>query len=241
MGTLGIITQMTLKVRPKPEASAFIWTPFPSLASLGSTIDALNTSATRPVALDLLSAPAARIIGEPLNLPTGDWILVIGLEDNATSVSWQINRLMIELGRADLTILEHALAAAGWASLTEFSVAELGLVSCVVSVRPSDVIPFVESIDPGRWAVQAHAGNGIVRLHALGEWTLDQAAAEIDRFRAMTERDGGSVILGRCPSECKAQLGVWGRPRPDWALAQRIKQALDPTGVLNPGRFVGGI
>ncbi len=241
MGTLGIITQMTLKVRPRPEASAVVWVPFTSLASIGDTLDGLNTSGSRPVALDLLSPLAARTIGEPLNVPAGDWVLVIGLEDNATSLSWQLNRLMIELGRADLTILQDQHAAAGWASLTEFSAADLGPVSCVVSIRPSGVIPFVESIDPGRWAVQAHAGNGIVRLHALGDWTLDQATAEIDRFRSLTERDGGSAILARCPTGWKVRLGVWGRPRPDWALAERVKQALDPIGAFNPGRFVGSI
>jgi glycolate oxidase FAD binding subunit len=241
MGTLGIITQMTLKVRPKPEASAFVWVPFTSLASLDGTLDALNSSAARPIALDLLSAPAARIIGDSLNAPADEWVVVIGLEDNSTSVSWQINRLMIELGRADLTVFQNDHGAAGWSGLIEFSVAELGPISCVVSVRPSGVIPFVESVDPGRWAVQAHAGNGIVRLHALDEWTMDQAAAEIERFRSRTERDGGSVILARCPTAWKARLGVWGRPRPDWTLAKRIKQALDPAGALNPGRFVAGI
>jgi glycolate oxidase FAD binding subunit len=241
MGTLGLITQMTLKVRPRPEASAIVWVPFTSLASLGDTLEALNTSGSRPVALDLLSLSAARIIGEPLNAPAGDWVLIIGLEDNATSLSWQINRLMIELGRADLTIFQDEHAVAGWAGLTEFSAAELGPVSCVVSIRPSGVIPFVESIDPRRWAVQTHAGNGVVRLHALGNWTQDQAAADVDRFRSLSERDGGSVILSRCPTEWKTRLGVWGRPRPDWTLADRVKQALDPLGAFNPGRFVGRI
>jgi glycolate oxidase FAD binding subunit len=241
MGTLGIITQVTLKVRPRPEASAIVWVPFTSLASLGDALEALNTSGSRPVALDLLGAPAARIIGEPLNVPASDWVLVIGLEDNATSLSWQFNRLMIELGRADLTFFQDEHAAAGWSALTEFSTAKLGPVSCVASIRPSGVIPFVNSIDPGRWAVQAHAGNGIVRLHALGDWTLDDAAAEIERFRTLTEPDGGSMILARCPTEWKLRLGVWGRPRPDWALAERVKQALDPIGAFNPGRFVGSI
>ncbi len=44
MGTLGILTQMTLKVRPRPEASAFVWVPFANLSALGGTLDALNTS-----------------------------------------------------------------------------------------------------------------------------------------------------------------------------------------------------
>jgi len=49
------------------------------------------------------------------------------------------------------------------------------------------------------------------------------------------------LILPRCPTAWKASLRVWGTPRPDWALAERVKQALDPRGVMNPGRFVGTI
>ena len=55
MGTLGIITQLTLKVRPIPEASAIVWVPFWNPKSLADTLDELNKSATRPVALELLN------------------------------------------------------------------------------------------------------------------------------------------------------------------------------------------
>ena len=54
MGTLGIITQLTLKVRPIPEASAIVWVPFWNPKSLADTLDQLNTSGTRPIALELL-------------------------------------------------------------------------------------------------------------------------------------------------------------------------------------------
>ena len=207
-----------------------------------ATLDALNTSGSRPVALDLLSPSAARIVGEPLNVPADDWVLVIGLEDNATSVHWQINRLMIELGRADLTVLqdEHAAGRLGGPHRVLRGRARSGLLRGeppAVRRRPASSSRSI----PARWAVQAHAGNGIVRLHALGDWTLDQAAAEIDRLRALTEREGGSVILAPLSTGWKVRLGVWGRPRADWALAERVKQALDPIGAFNPGRFVGSI
>ena len=55
MGTLGIITQLTLKVRPIPEASALVWVPFWNPKSLADTLDQLNTSGTRPVALEFLN------------------------------------------------------------------------------------------------------------------------------------------------------------------------------------------
>ncbi len=241
MGTLGIITQMTLKVRPLPEASAIAWVPFGTLDAAGATLDALNTSGTRPVALELLNPTAARLVGEPLNLEADGWVVAIGLEDNASSVRWQLNRLMIELGRADLTVREEEGAAGLWSALTEFQAGQHGPLCCVASLPPSRVVSVLNQVDHHRWATQAHAGNGIVRLHALGDWSLEQAAADVHRLRALCVADGGNTIVARCPTEWKERLGVWGEPRPDWVLAAKVKQALDPLGALNPGRFVGEI
>lgn len=241
LGTLGIITQLTLKVRPIPEADSLVWVPFSTADSLGPVLDRLNTSATRPVAVELLNPTGARLAGEALGFPVGDWAIVVGFEDNAASVAWQVDRLMIELGRTNIVIREGADAAPLWSSLTEFQAAEVGPVSFVANLRPSTVAPFVRGLDPDRWAVQTHAGNGIVRAHALGASDWQALAPEIDRLRAAADRDGGNLILSRCPTEAKERLRVWGEPRPDWALAERVKRALDPKGVMNPGRFVATI
>jgi FAD/FMN-containing dehydrogenase len=53
--------------------------------------------------------------------------------------------------------------------------------------------------------------------------------------------DGGNLILSRCPRDWKDGLGVWGEPRADWAISERVKSALDPHHAMNPGRFVGRI
>ncbi len=59
MGTLGIIAEMTLKVRPLPEASALAWCRFHRLLDAAQAVDRLNTSNTRPVAIELMNGPAA--------------------------------------------------------------------------------------------------------------------------------------------------------------------------------------
>jgi glycolate oxidase FAD binding subunit len=237
MGTLGVIVQLTLKVRPLPERSALVWVPFPGPDALGPVLDRLNTSATRPVAIELLNPPAARHVG----LPAEEWALVVGFEDNAPSVAWQIDRLSTELGRTDAVTREGADAEPLWGALTGFQAAELGPVCVVASIKPSSVADYVKALDPARWAVQAHAGNGVVRAHRLGETDLDALAPEVDVLRAAAARDGGALTLSRCPAPWKERLRVWGDPRPDWVLSERIKRALDPRGVMNPGRFVGTI
>jgi glycolate oxidase FAD binding subunit len=241
MGTLGIITQLTLKVRPVPEATALVWAPFWNLMSLADTLDRLNTSATRPIALELLNGPAARAVGHGLGLPTGSGIIAIGYEDNAGSVRWQLDRLKSELARDDIAIVEGADAQPLWKALTDFPAARVGPVTIVANIRPSSSASFVEALNPERWSAHAHAGNGIVRAHALGDWTLEKMAQQITKLRALATQDGGNLILARCPTEWKNELRVWGEPRADWAIAERVKAALDPPAAMNPGRFVGGI
>jgi glycolate oxidase FAD binding subunit len=241
LGTLGVITQLTLKVRPIPEASALVWASFARPDALAGILDRLNTSATRPIAVELLNPSGAKLTGEALGLPAGGWVLAAGFEDNATTVSWEVDRVRSELGQVETVIREGADAEPLWSALTGFPAVEAGPVSFTASLRPSSIVAFVEGLDPARWAVQAHAGNGIVRGHALGPIDDDWLGPEVDRLRDRADRDGGSLILPRCPTHRKAALRVWGTPRPDWAMAERVKHALDPKGVMNPGRFVGTI
>ena len=41
--------------------------------------------------------------------------------------------------------------------------------------------------------------------------------------------------------EMRRRYEVWGPPRPEWDLTRLIKRTFDPGGVLNRGRYVGGI
>jgi glycolate oxidase FAD binding subunit len=243
MGTLGIITQVTLKVRPIPEASALAWITLDATATLASSLDGLNTSGTRPIAIDVLNQAAARSVGQSAGLPAAASVLVVGFEDNANSVQWQLDQLRQELGSAStgLSVIKGADAAPVWTALTQFQVIDDGRFTIVANLRPSYVVTFIEKLDPGRWSVQAHAGNGIVRAHAIGEWDLESAASDVTELRRLAVENGGNLMVSRCATDWKERLKVWGQPRADWAIAERIKDALDPVHAMNPGRFVGRI
>ena len=75
VGTLGVITQVTLKVKPRPEASAAV--VFGCAAgSIGPVLDLLHASRSRPVAVELLNAAAWRAVG---GIPSvsDEWIIAV--------------------------------------------------------------------------------------------------------------------------------------------------------------------
>jgi glycolate oxidase FAD binding subunit len=57
------------------------------------------------------------------------------------------------------------------------------------------------------------------------------------QLRAVIERTGGSLVIMRDAGE----LDAWGTAGDTLPLMRALKQQFDPRGVLNPGRFVGGI
>ncbi len=242
MGTLGIIAELTLTVRPKPEASAIGWVALDRAEDAADVLDRLNTSRTRPIAVELLNRKAAEAIGGGCGLPASDWVIAVGLEDNAASVRWQRDALGPEVQPGRLEIVEGVEAEPVWRALAEFAAAETGPLSLVASLKPSAVVELASQPDAESWAIQAHAGSGVVHFHRLDENAgLNELAPVVNDLRHRAAESGGNLILSRCPTIWKERLRVWGEPRGDWALMEQVKNALDPGGVMNPGRFVGTI
>jgi glycolate oxidase FAD binding subunit len=64
---------------------------------------------------------------------------------------------------------------------------------------------------------------------ALGDW------------RALVHAAGGHAMLEWAPLAVKERVPVWDPPGAPHRIMARLKAELDPRGILNPGRFVGGI
>jgi glycolate oxidase FAD binding subunit len=52
---------------------------------------------------------------------------------------------------------------------------------------------------------------------------------------------GGYLVVLDAPEPARRTVDVWGPPPDGVAVMRRLKAEFDPKGVLNPGRFVGGI
>jgi len=244
-GTLGIIVAATLKLRPKPEAETLVAAAFDSLKDCGLATRALMASDLIPSAVDLLDGESAATIGLPGDRPA----LVVGFDGLPEQVEWQraeLARLCREAGGGEL----RGLPAATWAALPVAARRAVAGPAAVMrlSVLPARVAEVVERASATarslglRAAFSAHAGVGVISgALAPGPDAVARVASTLSDWRAAARGAGGHATLEVAPLAVKEAVGVWDQPGPAGRLMGRIKAQLDPNGILNPGRFVGGI
>ncbi|HVX61285.1 MAG TPA: FAD-binding oxidoreductase [Pirellulales bacterium] len=242
LGTLAVITQVTLKVKPLPEATAFLSCEVADSAQAEPLLAALVQSQTTPVAIELAAGPLWQ--AEPVSAGNAARLLV-GFEGSTAEVDWQLAELRREWQTQDAPgVVEHAgkTATSIWSQLTQFACAsDAGLV-VKANVLPSATTRFMQlcrELDP-QVSLLAHAGNGIV-LASFPEFSpADTSNWLIKRLQpAAAAASGNLVVWSRAGGELTRQA-VWGVTRDDAEVMRAVKRQFDPRGLLNPGRFVYG-
>ena len=184
VGTLGIVSQVTLKVKPKAEASAAVVFGCDT-ASVGAVLDLLHASKSRPVAVALLNRAAWPSAGS-------DWVVAVGFEEKQTTVNWQRETLLAELKR------DVADAPADvWERVTALQVRPESRSIWKISDRPSRVADVVRSLPPGA-LVHAEALNGIVWCHADGPVegaVLRRGPVAAKKTLPVWGREGGDRVM----------------------------------------------
>ncbi len=219
LGTLGVITQLTLKVKPKPEASTVVALGCDA-AALGAVLDRLAASKTRPIAVELLNAAAWREtrIGAPVTAP---WVIVVGFEEKATAVRWQVETLIDELKAVSVRDVTELPDTSIFDALTALQLRTGTRFLGKLSVLPRKLADTILEL-PSDSLVHAHALNGVAWVHS------DEVLPE-------------GATVRRCPAERKKALQVEGPVPSSWELMRHVKQTLDPDNVFNPGRLFGDI
>jgi glycolate oxidase FAD binding subunit len=254
LGTLGLIVEATVKLRPLPEADRACWGAFADLAAAGTAVRAVMASDLVPHSIELLDAEAAAACGAAMPA-SGGAALLLGFDGLASPVAWQLGeaeRLLRGVGAGTVTVLDEPAAAAMLGRVRDLraAVAE-PLAVARAALLPSQVAPFLAEAAAGartaglRLVAAAHAGSGIATLMLTPREGDGRAAAATVKTLALL-RDharaaGGELVLEWAPLAVKEEVGVWDAPSPAVRLMQGIKAQLDPKGIMNPGRFVGGI
>jgi glycolate oxidase FAD binding subunit len=243
VGTLGVITQLTLKVRPKPEASAAV--AFGCDARhVPEVLDRLHGSSSRPVAVGLLNPLAWQAAGgSPLG-PKPGWVVVAGFEEKAVTVEWQVSTLLGELKAApirDATEFRGPTAGPVWQGLTGLQQRPESRLIWKVGVPPSRVWEVTTTTIPH--LAHAEALSGVAWLHAPDGIGLPAGPSDPSLQWVEQKLLGacGHYAIRRCPTAWKKSLPVWGRDTGDRDLMRHVKRTLDPNNVFNPGRLFGDL
>jgi glycolate oxidase FAD binding subunit len=245
-GTLGVIVEATLKLRPQPEHERLAAVAFDRLKDSGAAVRAILGSDLIPSTLDLLDAESSRALGLG-----GGFTLVVGFDGLAEQVAWQaeeLRRLTTPLGGRDVGSVPTEI----WARLATAARAAFPTPAALVkmAVLPAAV---TETMEHGANAARqrglltawtAHAGVGVLTAALFSARELPEPDPIVDiltEWRGIARAGGGHAVLEWAPLPIKAQVPVWDDPGPAGRIMQRIKAQLDPRNILNPGRFVAGV
>jgi glycolate oxidase FAD binding subunit len=246
-GALGVITEITTKLLPLPEASATLLASFGDLAKAGSMTRKILHSVLLPSAMELMDGKAAGQLAEKAR-----YLVAFSLEGVGEAVERQvaeIGELAKREGAVDTKVLKGEDDRTFWIRVRDFalsSAAPIILRTNVVISKLPEILGRYETMASGAGigcALIGHAGNGILTSYILdcGAAKMGPVVDLIGKFTDEAAKHEGNLIVESSPRDLKERVSVWGRPRSDEAVMRRLKETVDPEGVLNPGRFVGGV
>ena len=246
LGTLCIIVEASFKVAPRPAASTTLSAGFASLEDAMAGAWGLVEGYGGPDALTLLNASA----GERLGLANPGYLLLARFLGREGVVRGRIARTKASLqasGAEDVNELDALQAGSTWQRLVDMPWLDEGTQLAIrCSILPSEVgkllgrLERVENSGVGH-GLTADVGTGLVRNLSWGEAHPEDLKDRLKWATGEMRRSKGTWVVERCPPELKHGLDVWGPPPPGLEIMRRLKLALDPHGILNPGRFVGGL
>ncbi|GAB4463299.1 MAG: FAD-binding oxidoreductase [Elainellaceae cyanobacterium] len=245
-GTLGILSEVTFRVYPLPEASKTLVltgekkaTPEQISSQIARVTQALLASALTPAAVELVAAPAMQQLGQ-------DGLgLVVQFQGLAVALDAQTEQLR-QFGQAagvaatvytdDAETALWQRLAKGWEASTPSPV-----LTCKIGVLPNQAattLAKITTLYPSLTYGAIHAGSGLGQLRFDADLP---SASSILELRRLCEAQGGFLSLLAAPTDVKQQIDPWGYPGNALDLMRGIKQQFDPDALLSPGRFVGGI
>ncbi|HEV2341487.1 MAG TPA: FAD-binding oxidoreductase [Candidatus Acidoferrales bacterium] len=267
IGSLGVITRVNFRTFPLPQRMATVLAAFRWASGAFEFNRAIQKALLRPQAVEILSPPAAAILnaphrGKPLIAGHDSaWWVAVGFAGNESVIARCERELCAMAQSADrdslesFELLKNDSQSRIWSAICELPAAILRASPQAAIFRmsclPKNFAGLCEGIDGfadkfSLKIVQAFRGVGVAHIallpaeENLGAMPqLKQACAAVLDTSANWWKT--SATIPWCPLEFKREINIWGAPRQDFPLMQKVKQAFDPRGIFAPGRFVGGL
>lgn len=223
-GTLGLLTEVIFKVSPRPETVA--------------TLRLEDLDDTRAV------AAMSRAIGSPFEI-TGaahvsqDRMTYLRIEGFSDSVAYRARALgkrLAEFGRLDR--LDSSIDI--WTGIRDAGPVAIPRERALwrLSVKPSLAAGMISAIRTMRDCEALYDwGGGLV-------WLATDASGDAGEkiVRGAARKAHGHATLVRAPDAIRASVAVFEpEAAPVTALTHRIKAAIDPSGLINPGLMHAGL
>lgn len=243
-GTLGVLSEVSLKVLPKPESVAVL--TLPNLRG-PAALDAVTRAITSP--FDVTGA--ADVPG------TGVHIRIEGFAGSVGYRVDELSKLLKPLGEIVVT-RDAATAAAIWGGVRDVEALKAHAYVWRVSMTPAAVYSGLlagiaqrfETDVMTDWAgglcwIGMTSEQAAEAAHALGTSGAEEGALGFHRALqemvsdpAVTGGNGGHATLVKAPEAMRRRVPVF-QPQPAAvkALSEGIKQRFDPKNFLNPGRM----
>jgi glycolate oxidase len=258
-GLLGLVTEMILRLIPAPPARAALSASFKDASVAAACVQHLFREGFLPSALELadrFTLEAARRHLGAEHLPKGNAHLLIEIDGQPASVRSEV-RILADLLKAGgaleiTTATTEAACERLWglrrqfsASLKATGLTKLNEDICVPRSRLVELFSFTAHLQKKHRVEIAsfgHAGDGNIHVNIMADMTQPGVKERADRaldelFRQIIA--WGGAITG--------EHGIGLAKLPWWPeaaspelrrLHARIKGALDPKRILNPGKFV---
>jgi glycolate oxidase FAD binding subunit len=235
-GTLGVITEITLKVLPAPEATGTLILPGLDAAAAVAALSAALGSPFGVSGAVWLPADAAERVRH--NTGVKGSATLIRIEDFAPSVTYRIGRLKDQFAVAGAVTLETTASRALWADVRDARPLIAGPDDAIwrVSVRPSLGPSVLEALRPAGVGGYLDWGGGLVWLAGPAD------AATHEAVETAANATQGTWTLLRGPDTLRGAVRVVPEEAAPLArITRQVKTALDPAGILNPGRLYAGL
>ena len=260
-GMLGVVTEITLKLLPLPPARATLSASFASMSEAAATVQKIFSKGFLPAGVELADAftlEAARRDSGASDVPDGNAHLLVELDGQPETVQLEMEKLRALVSECRTTTLEVATTEEDcerlWALRRAFSnslratgLTKLNQDIVVPRSRLVDLVEFAEGLSKRSGfpiACFGHAGDGNMHVNIMADRYNREAAVRERAEKALDELFAqvlafGGVITGEHGIGL-AKKRWWPEATSDVSreLHRAIKDALDPAGILNPGKFL---